>query len=322
VTRRIVVAVFPNLQILDLTGPLEVFSSADRRGGGHQYSLEVVSRDGDELQASCGLRVVPDRALAACRGPIDTLIVVGGVGTPEAVADEALVSWVRRAAGRARRVASVCSGAFVLARAGILDGRSATTHWSVCDQLGDQFPEVAVEADRIFVRDGHVWTSAGVTAGMDLALALVEDDLGADVARDVARWLVLFVQRPGGQAQFSVQLAAQRPERVALRHVEGWIAQHVDEDLSVPVLARQAGMSTRNFSRSFRHELGVTPAVYVERVRLESARRLLESTEHTIERVARACGFRTVETMHRSFQRRLGVTPGEYRRHFAAAAAG
>jgi transcriptional regulator GlxA family with amidase domain len=161
-----------------------------------------------------------------------------------------------------RRVASVCSGAFVLARAGILDGRSATTHWSVCNQLGDQYPEVVVEADRIFVRDGDVWTSAGVTAGMDLALALVEDDLGADVARDVARWLVLFVQRPGGQAQFSVQLAAQRPDRVALRHVEGWIAQHVDEDLSVPVLARQAGMSTRNFSRSFRQELGVTPGEY------------------------------------------------------------
>lgn len=317
--RRVVVAVFPELQILDLTGPLEVFSTANRRAGGDEYALEVVSSDGTELQASCGLRVVPERPVTACRGPIDTLMVVGGPGTARAVADEVLVSWVRNEAQHARRVVSVCSGAFVLARAGVLDGRSVTTHWSVCNQLGDLYPRVAVEPDPIFVRDGNVWTSAGVTAGMDLALALVEDDLGADVARDVARWLVLFVQRPGGQAQFSVQLAAQRPERFALREIEGWIAQNVDDDLSVPVLAARAGMSTRNFSRSFRREVGVTPAVYVERVRLEAARRLLETTDRTVERVAVACGFGTVETMHRAFQRRLGVTPGAYRRHFTAA---
>jgi transcriptional regulator GlxA family with amidase domain len=320
VARRVVIVVFPDLQILDLTGPLEVFSTANRRAGTDEYSLEVVSSAGDVLQASCGLRVLPDRAVQACRGPIDTLIVVGGTGTPEAVADERLVSWVGAAEARSRRVASVCSGAFVLARAGILDGRRATTHWSVCDALGELYPEVAVEPDRIFVRDGDVWTSAGVTAGMDLALAHVEEDLGADVAREVARWLVLFVQRPGGQTQFSVQLAARRPDRAALRDIEGWIAQHVDGDLSVPVLARQAGMSTRNFARSFRRELGMTPAVYVERVRLEAARGLLESTEHTVDRIARACGFGTVETLHRSFQRRLGVTPGEYRRHFTPAA--
>ncbi len=317
--RRVVVAVFPDLQILDLTGPLEVFSSANRRVGRPEYALEVVSTDGRELRASCGLALVPDRAVTACRGPIDTLMVVGGAGTAAALTDDALVAWVRTVARRARRVTSVCSGAFVLARAGVLDGRSATTHWSVCDQLGELHPDVAVEADRIYVCDGNVWTSAGVTAGMDLALALVEDDLGADVARDVARWLVMFVQRPGGQAQFSVQLEAQRPERVALREIEGWIPQHLHEELTVPVLAARAGMSTRNFARSFRREFGVTPAVYVERVRLEAARRLLETTEHTVERVAGASGFRTVETMHRAFLRRLGVTPGDYRRHFTAA---
>jgi transcriptional regulator GlxA family with amidase domain len=207
----------------------------------------------------------------------------------------------------------------VLAAAGLLDGRRATTHWSECERLATLFPAVTVEADPIFVRDGDVWTSAGVTAGMDLALALVEDDLGADVAREVARWLVLFVQRPGGQAQFSAQLAAQRPERDALRDVTAWMVDHLAADLSVPALARRAGMSTRNFARVFHAELRTTPAAFVETTRLEAARRLLESTDRTIDDIARACGFGTVETMHRTFKRTVRVTPGDYRRHFQCA---
>jgi transcriptional regulator GlxA family with amidase domain len=235
------------------------------------------------------------------------------------VRDEALLAWIVRAARRSRRVSSVCSGAYLLAAAGLLDGRRATTHWSECDRLASFFPAVTVEADPIFVRDGNMWTSAGVTAGMDLALALVEDDLGADAARQVARWLVLFVQRPGGQSQFSAQLAAQQPERDAFREVMAWMTDHLTADLSVAALAERAGMSTRNFARQFRDEVGTTPATYVETIRVEAARRLLESTDRTIDDIARACGFGTVETMHRTFKRNVRVTPGEYRRHFSCA---
>jgi len=305
----VVFVVFEDFQILDLTGPLEVFSAA---GG---YTSEVCSLAGGPVRASCGLGV--DTApLPRGRGGLDTLIVVGGNGTPGAAGDERLVRWVAAAGRRTRRVASVCTGAFVLARAGLLDGRRATTHWSQCDRLARLFPEVAVERDPIFVHDTGVWTSAGVTAGMDLALELVEADLGADRAREVARWLVMFVQRPGGQAQFSAQLAAQRPDRRPLRELEAWIPDHLTEDLGVPALAGRAAMSERNFARVFRAELGVTPAAYVEAVRTEAARRLLETTDVPVGAVARSCGFGTVETMHRSFQRGLGVTPGEYRRHF------
>jgi len=318
--RRVVFVVYPGLQILDLTGPLEVFSSANRRAGGSAYTTEVVSADGGTVRASCGLDVGARRSLRTCRGPIDTLVVVGGDGTRQAIHDDRLIAWIRAAAGRARRVTSVCSGSFLLARAGLLDGRRATTHWTRCTELAQLFPSVTVEGDPIFVRDGNVWTSAGVTAGMDLALALVEDDLGADLARDVARWLVLFVQRPGGQAQFSAQLAAQRPRRTSLRHLESWMADHLAADLSVPVLAARSGMSTRNFARTFRRETGVTPAAYVETVRVEAARRLLETSPRGVADIAQACGFGTVETMHRVFRRTLDVTPGDYRRRFSSRA--
>jgi transcriptional regulator GlxA family with amidase domain len=255
--------------------------------------------------------------MAAGRGRVDTLVVVGGQGTGAAMREPALIAGVATLARRSRRVASVCSGAFLLAEAGLLDGRRATTHWSDCVQLARRFPTVTVDPDPIFVRDGDVWTSAGVTAGMDLALAMVEEDLGADVARKVARWLVLFVQRPGGQAQFSAQLGHQRPDREPFRELEGWIADHVDDDLSVPVLAARVGLSTRNFARMFRRQLGVTPAAYVEGLRIEAAKRLLETTSRGVADVARACGFGTVETMHRTFKRTVRVTPGEYRRHFS-----
>jgi transcriptional regulator GlxA family with amidase domain len=213
----------------------------------------------------------------------------------------------------------VCSGAFLLAEAGLLDGRRATTHWSVCHTLADRYPAVTVEAEPIYVRDGDVWTSAGVTAGMDLALALVEEDHGRDVALEIARRFVLFLRRPGTQAQFSAQLAAQWAERDVLREIQSHVAEHPDDDLSVEALAARAGMSVRNFARSFRAEVGTTPARYVEGVRIEAARRRLEESDEGVESVAASCGFGTAETMRRSFIRALRVPPAEYRRRFSAA---
>jgi transcriptional regulator GlxA family with amidase domain len=215
----------------------------------------------------------------------------------------------------------VCSGAFLLARAGLLDGHDATTHWSSCDELQRIYPDVRVDADPIFVRSGNVYTSAGVTAGIDLALALVEEDLGPQVARDVARWLVLFLRRPGGQAQFSAALASQRAEREPLRELQGWILDHLDEDLSVPALAERTHMSPRNFARAFKTEVGMTPGVYVETLRVERARTLLETAGDPVEQVALRCGFGTVETMRRVFRKRLGVSPGDYRERFLRRAA-
>jgi len=224
---------------------------------------------------------------------------------------------LRATAPRARRVASVCTGAFLLARAGLLDGRRATTHWAWCEELARRFPQVAVERDPIFVADGNVRTSAGVTAGMDLALALVEEDLGPRAALEVARQLVLFVRRPGGQAQFSAGLAAQA-QHAPLRELQAWMADHLDADLGVEALAARAHMSPRSFARAFRRETATTPAAYVEALRVERARLLLETTPAAVTEVARACGFGTVETLRRAFARRLGVAPAAYRSRFAA----
>jgi len=317
-THRVVLVAYPGIQSLDLVGPIEVFATANRKAGLSEpaYRTEIVTPDGSPAVSTSGITIAADGAIADCTGPIDTLVVVGGDGTVEAVRDDALITWIAAAAGRARRITSVCSGAFLLARAGLLEGRRATTHWSSCGLLARLNPTTTVERDPIFVRDGNVWTSAGITAGMDLSLALVEDDHGAEVARDVARWLVLFVQRPGGQSQFSAQLAAQQPDRPALRDLDQWITDHLAEDLTVPALARRADMSTRNFARSFRQEMGVTPASHVEALRTEAARRLLETTERGLADIARSCGFGTVETLHRAFNRQVGVTPGAYRRRF------
>jgi transcriptional regulator GlxA family with amidase domain len=314
--RRIVIVVFPGVQPLDVIGPAEVFRSAATLVAG-AYSVEVVAREAGPVRTT-SVGLVADRALARCRGAIDTLVVAGGPGSRGAARDEATVAWVRAAAGRSRRVASVCTGAFVLARAGLLDGRRATTHWASCDRLAGSHPAVTVEPDPIFVRDGNVYTSAGVTAGMDLALALVEEDLGREAALEVARWLVLFVKRPGGQSQFSSQLAAQTADREPLRELQEWIAGNLGADLSVPALAARAHMSERNFARAFRRELGMTPASYVEVARVEAARIGLETTGAPVENVARECGFGTVETMRRAFHRRLGVGPAEYRSRFTS----
>jgi transcriptional regulator GlxA family with amidase domain len=306
----VVIVMFDGVQSVDVAGPAEVFAAAGHR-------VHTVSTDGRPVRAMSGLTLVPDGDLASARGPIDTLMVAGGEGTPAALADRRLIAWLPKAAARSRRVTSVCSGSFLLAEAGLLDGKRATTHWSVCTTLAELYPAVTVEGERIYVQDGDVWTSAGVTAGMDLALALVEADHGRDVALSIARRFVLFLRRPGSQAQFSAQLAAQVPERDALKQVQAYVAEHPGADLSVEALAQRAGMSVRNFARSFRAEVGATPARYVEAARVEAARRLLEETGDGVDNVAHRCGFGTAETMRRTFVRTLHVPPAEYRRRFA-----
>jgi transcriptional regulator GlxA family with amidase domain len=317
--RRVVLVVFPGLQGLDLMGPLEVFAAANDGLARPAYELIVAAVTPGEVRTSSGVGLTADVALADVASPIDTLLVVGGDGTYDAIYDQALVEEVRRLAADARRVTSVCSGAFLLAMAGLLDGRRATTHWRVCDKLAEAFPSITVEPDPIFVRDGNVYTSAGVTAGMDLALALVEDDHGRDLALSIARRLVLFLRRPANQSQFSAQLGAQLAERDGLREAQRHVVEHPDRDCSVAALARIAAMSERNFTRCFTDEVGVTPARYVERIRVETARRLLEDTDEGVEAVAAACGFGTAETMRRTFLRLLRTNPTEYRRRFRAA---
>lgn len=321
-TRRIVLAAFPGAQILDISGPLEVFATATREVTERDpralppYRVEVVATRSGPLPTSSGIEVVARRSVKRVQGRIDTLIVAGGVGTEDAVNDDVLIGWIAKTGPRARRLASVCTGAFLLAHAGLLEGRRATTHWRSCDLLARLYPNVHVESDPIFVRDGRVYSSAGVCAGMDLALALVEEDLGREIALAVAQRLVIFLKRPGGQSQFSVQLAAQAAEREPLRDLQAWIADHPNTDLSVESLARRSGMSPRNFARVFAAEVGATPARYVERTRVEAARRHLEESDAPVEQVARDCGFGTPETMRRSFIRTLNVSPTDYRGRF------
>jgi transcriptional regulator GlxA family with amidase domain len=314
--RRIVILTYEGGQSLDVTGPLEVFAATQRFGPSAHCSVEVVAPRAGTVTMASGLGLVAERSIAEVRGPVDTFVVAGGEteGVAAVTADDVTLHHVRRIAAQSRRVASVCSGAFVLAAAGLLDGRRATTHWSACDTLARLFPQVTVEPDPIFVRDGDVWTSAGVTAGIDLSLALVEDDAGHDVAMAIARRLVVFLKRPGGQAQFSSALDAQTADRDDLGETLAWIADHLAADLSVPALAARVAMSPRHFARVFRAGVGTTPARHVERVRVEAARRRLEETDAGVEAVARECGFGTAETMRRVFLRTVHVSPTEYRR--------
>ncbi len=321
--RPVAIVAFDGGQALDVVGPYEILAAAGeaqaRRGARDPgYAVELVAARRGPVRHASGLALVADRALDELPRRLDTLVVSGGAGARTAAADPAIVAAVRRAAGRARRVASVCTGAFVLAAAGLLDGRRATTHWAYCDALAEAHPGVAVARAPISVRAGAVWTAAGVTAGIDLALALVEEDLGRDLALLLARWFVVFVRRAGGQSQFSAQLAAQTAERPSLRDLQAWIVEHPDAPLDVPALARRAGLSVRHFARAFRAEVGVTPAAYVERVRVETARRLLETTGLGVERVAEAAGFGTPEALRRAFARRVGLAPREYRARFGA----
>ena len=319
--RNVLILAYAGVQSLDVTGPLEVFAGARTLIAAEgrpepSYEVRIVSRDGEPLRTSSGLTLVPHAALGDAPRDVDTLIVAGGQGVRQAVAERALIDWISQTAATARRTASVCTGAFLLARAGLLDGRCATTHWSAADALARLHPAVHVDPDPIFLRDGSIWTSAGVTAGMDLALALVEEDLDRAAALTIARQLVLFLRRPGNQSQFSATLAAQQPERAPLREVQRYAVEHPERDLSVQALADRAHMSPRHFARAFRGEAGITPARYVELVRLEAARRRLEDTTAPVGAIASACGFGTAETMRRAFLRALAVGPAEYRRRF------
>jgi transcriptional regulator GlxA family with amidase domain len=321
-TRRIVMLAFPDAQIIDITGPLEVFGRAarlmsDERGWRvPAYAVEIAATRAGAFATSSGIRMIADRSITEVRGPIDTLLVAGGRGTTDAIRDRALIDWLRKSVGRTRRLCSVCTGAFILAEAGLLDGLSATTHWRQCEQLATRYPAVTVETDPIFVRAGKIFTSAGVTAGIDLALALLEDDHGRDVALAVARELVMFLRRPGGQSQFSVQLSAQQADREPIRDLQRWIGDHLGADLSVEALARRAAMSPRNFARVFTREVGVTPGEFVENMRVEAARRRLEESSEGVDSIASKCGFGTRESMRRAFIRTLRVPPSAYRNRF------
>src|SRR4051794_8382459 len=313
--RTVLFVLFDGMQSLDVTGPLEVFAGAEQHTPG-TYRIRTASLDGAPVRTSSGLTVVPDETLAQADAP-NTLLVPGGQGTRRP--DVRLTDWLRVHGPRAERLVSVCTGAIRLAEAGLLDGRRVTTHWAYSDKLARDHPAVEVDPDPIYVRDGQVSTSAGVTSGIDLALALVEEDLGRDAALTIARHLVVFLRRPGNQAQFSAQLAAQTAQREPLREVQQWITEHPAGDLSVETLAARARLSPRHFARAFQTETGMTPGRYVDRVRLEHARRLLEDTSGGIEEISRACGYGTPEAMRRAFVRPLGAAPAEYRRRFRPA---
>jgi transcriptional regulator GlxA family with amidase domain len=315
----VVVVAMEGLQLLDLAGPVEVLRSANDLGAEPSYRTVVATPDGADVRSDSGVRIGADVSLgelARSRRRVDTLTVVGGPGTRAAVADEGFVADVARLSRRAGRTTSVCSGSLVLAVAGLLDGYAATTHWALADLLATR-EAVDVRSDQIFVCDRDRWTSAGVTAGIDLFLALVENDHGPDLAHQVATWLVVFVRRPGGQSQFSAQMRVQPATTPSIADLQRWLSDHLDADLSVEALAARAGMSPRNFARVFRRETGTTPAAFVEQLRVEAARRLLEVTDLTVGAIAHRVGIRHAETLHRAFRRRVGTTPELYRQHFS-----
>lgn len=315
---RVDILTFPGGQLLDVAGPLQAFASCNdllaERGGSAPYALQVVAKGGGTVTMSSGLALMT-ADLTASAG-VDTLIVAGGRGVEQAAADACLLEWLCREAKAARRVASVCTGAFLLAATGLLDGRRAVTHWAYCARLAERHPGIRVEDDPIFIADDRFWTSAGVTAGIDLALAMIEQDLGRDLALAVARRLVVFLKRPGGQAQFSAALEVQGSERFAALH--GWMQANLAGDLSLPNLAAQAGMSERSLLRHYAAAVGATPARTAERLRVEAARLLLGDTDLPVKDIARRCGFGSEETMRRSFLRLLDTNPQAYRARFTA----
>jgi transcriptional regulator GlxA family with amidase domain len=324
-TRRIVIIAAPGTQILDVVGPFQVFTRAaelvlkQQPKSSAVYSVELITSSPDALLVTnCGLQIVAHNSFQRVRGEIDTLLIAGGSAIENDQTGIELVHWIARAAAKTRRIGSVCTGAMLLARAGLLNGRKATTHWKWCAHLARRYPSIDVDPDPIFVRDGGVFTSAGVTAGMDLALALVEEDHGSRLALEVARDLVLYLRRPGGQSQFSVALSMQLSDRKPLGDLASWILGNLARPLNVQKLAKEVAMSPRNFARIFAREMNITPAKYVERLRVEAARRRLEETRHSLKRVAAECGFPSVKSMRVVFHRVLKITPGEYRQRFQA----
>jgi transcriptional regulator GlxA family with amidase domain len=314
--RRVVIVGFPGVQALDVVGPHDVFSGASLLTDGG-YDVVVSSVGGEPVTTLTGLAFLAT-PLPEPSERIDTVVLPGGGGVEEARSDPELVGWIKRVTGNARRVVTVCTGAFLAAEAGLLDGRRVTTHWAFAGRLAREFPAVDVDPDPIFVRSSDtVWTAAGVTAGIDLALSLVEDDHGTEVAQTVARWLVLYLRRPGGQTQFAAPVWMPRAKRAPIREVQEAIEAEPGGPHSIDGLARRAAMSPRHFTRVFTDEIGEAPGQYVERIRTEAARRQLEETDDTVVAIAARCGFGTAETMRRNFVRRMGISPDQYRKAFA-----
>lgn len=314
---------YHDAQILDIAGPVEIFARARCANGEKAYQVELIAEQSRPLKTTSGIELLAMRDLATITDAelegLDTLLISGGDGVAPQLNNAAVIDFIKRASSRARRVASVCSGSFLLAAAGLLDGRAAATHWGAIGWLKKLYPAVKVDEDAIYVRDGKFWSSAGITAGMDMSLALVEEDLGREEALSIARQLVMFLMRPGGQSQFSPQLAAQGIEDERLAKVCHFITAHPEEPLNVAQLAQVAGMSARNFARRFAEETGITPAQFVERARLDAACQMLATRDMSLEMIAMAAGFGPAERMRRSFIRHLGVTPNRYRERFSTA---
>jgi transcriptional regulator GlxA family with amidase domain len=317
-TRTVAILAMPGVQLLDVSGPLDVFAEANLQAGRDRYRLRVVASRPGEIRSSSGARLLPDHVIGgSVDEAIDTLLVAGAPNAADIRPDPTAISWLRKMAPQARRYGSVCSGAFMLAAAGLLDGKHVTTHWAVAERLAEAYPSVIVDADALHMRDGKLRTAAGVTAGLDLALALVEEDLGREIATRVAGQLVMFFKRPGGQMQFSRTGESLPAGRSALQEVQRWVAANPSADHSVSNLAARTGLSPRHFARLFHGEVGLTPAAWVEAARVSAARRLLETGRNTPKQVAALCGFANADTLRRAFARHVGVTPAEYRKRYA-----
>jgi transcriptional regulator GlxA family with amidase domain len=322
--RTVCIVAFPGAEILDICGPMEVFAFANmglQQNGvitEPAYQIALLAEKRGPLRTSCGLTIFADRAYSEVTDGIDTLLIAGAPDVNSILCDPVLKDWIRTVAPRVRRVASVCTGAFLLAESGLLDGRRATSHWAYCKLLAQDYPSVRVEPDQIFIRDGAISTSGGVTSGIDLALTMVEEDWGRKVALSVAQYLVVFVKRPGGQSQFSAYIPTEASRRPDLRDLQAWIMGHPTEYLGVEILADRMGMSSRNFARTFLSETGMTPAKFVEMARIDAARQHLVNSELPIDVVADKSGFRDPEQMRRAFLHQLGVNPHAYRARFSS----
>ncbi|NUB06697.1 helix-turn-helix domain-containing protein [Azospirillum sp. Vi22] len=312
---RIVLLAPPGVQALDVVGPAEVFWEAARRlGDPKAYEVQVMGTAEGPVCGTGSLRFLADRTIHDPDQPIDTLLIAGDPSF--SAIDPAVIDWLRRRAPEVRRYGSICTGVFLLAATGLLDGRRVTTHWECADKLRAEFPTLTVDSDQIFIRDGNISTAAGVTSGIDLALSLLEEDHGRELALLVARYMVMFLKRPGGQSQFSAHLAAQVSSRTGIQKIQAYVLDNLSADLSVEALASQAGMSSRNFARVFKRDVGRPPADFVEAARLDAARRMLVDSPTPLQRVAHICGFGDASSMRRAFVRNLGINPVDYRKRF------
>jgi transcriptional regulator GlxA family with amidase domain len=309
--RKVVIVGPPPVQVLDVTGPLEVFSNAP------DYRIQLANPGPERtLQTNRGIVLADATPIVEVRSPIDTLVIAGGPGAESGSYDPNFVAWIAKAARHSRRVASICTGAFLLAEAGLLNGKQCVTHWSFCDRLAREYPKAVVRHEPIYLRDGSIYTSAGISAGIDLSLALVEEDHGHETALKIARFLVMFLVRPGGQAQYSHMLSHQAVASQPLRELQVWMLQHLREDLTVESLAERIGMSARHFTRVCLRETGMNPGQFVDRMRVEAAQQIIDSSTRGLKEVADACGFRSADEMRRNFLRVLGVTAAEYASRF------